>query len=68
MLHAINKCDAITIIIEHSFQFETYQVEDKYSCCSGEGGAGVLRDLDVLRQNVFDNSTYASWKVIVRGR
>jgi hypothetical protein len=26
-----------------------HQVENKYSCSSGERGAGVLRDLDILR-------------------
>ena len=49
MLQAINKYDAIVIMIEYSFQLKIYQVEDKYSCSSGERGAGVLRDLDILR-------------------
>ena len=49
MLQAINKYDAIVIMIEYSFQLKIYQVEDKYSCSSGECGACVFRDLDVLR-------------------
>lgn len=49
MLQAMNKCDAIVIIVEYSFQLKIYQVEDKYSCSSGERGACIFRDLDVLR-------------------